>query len=403
VVAVDPERTRFGLEIEYALAQPGRGFLDFASASFDEFGRIVDRLPDHHDPDLTRGDLAIKWTRWYVEGDERFAADGTFVNCAAKGIETRTPIQPSIRAAIAAATEQTALLATAAAADDHYLVTTGYNPVRDAYRPDPPFNPWEEAMRAAHPEYAAPEVYMLSYGPDINLSNPGWTDDDVIDIARKLTYYSAALASFSLNAPFAGGVRFDGYSARVHARAGRRPAARAFVAPECVPSPPDGGPAPDAASRLDAASRPNGGLGSNGGPRNDGDRGIPLPPFVVAARIPAERGRIEFKAFDPVPLPNYAGLLALVAGVALDARLMGRADQVDVAAHHDVARYGFDEADGRAAAADVLAAARDAVPPAWTRLLDPLVMALAGRRTPAHDAIDRHRHTGDLFPPGPIG
>jgi hypothetical protein len=369
--SADAEETRFGLEIEYALAHPARGFMDFANSSFSDFGRIVERLPDDHDPDLTRGDLAIKWTRWYVEGDERFDDDGRFLDCAPKGIETRTPIQPDIDAALAAAGDQTDRLAAAAARDGAYLVTIGYNPIRDGYHPTPPFNRWELAMRAAHPEYAAPEVYMLSYGPDVNLSNPGWDDAAIVDIARKLTYYSAAMVAFSLNAPFAGGRRVEGYSARIVARAGRRPAARAFVAPGEV-----------------AAYRPDGGGGV---------------PFVTAARIPAERGRIEFKAFDPVPLPDYGALLALVAGVALDTRLAGRADTVDARAQRRVARAGFTDAGVRDASAEVLWAAREALPASWAKRLDPLEEALAARRTPADALIERHAATGELLPAPPAG
>jgi hypothetical protein len=68
----------------------------------------VDRLPDHGDPDLARGDLAVKVTRWYVEGDERFDLDGAFLGCVPKGLETRTPFRPSIGAAVAQLAEQTA-------------------------------------------------------------------------------------------------------------------------------------------------------------------------------------------------------------------------------------------------------------------------------------------------------
>lgn len=66
-----PARLCFGIEAEFALVHGERGFCDFSSLSFAEAQRIVDRLPDHADPDLTRGDLAVKVTRWYVQGDER--------------------------------------------------------------------------------------------------------------------------------------------------------------------------------------------------------------------------------------------------------------------------------------------------------------------------------------------
>src|ERR1700761_1080539 len=100
-MAGDPARLRFGIEAEFALVHRDRGFCDFTSLTYAEAQRIVDRLPDHGDPDLTRGDLAVKLTRWYVEGDERFDDSGGFLDCIPKGLETRTPIRPSIDAAVA--------------------------------------------------------------------------------------------------------------------------------------------------------------------------------------------------------------------------------------------------------------------------------------------------------------
>ena len=74
----DLGRLRFGIEAEFALVHRERGFCDFTNLGFAEAQRVVDRLPDFGDADLTRGDLAVKLTRWYVEGDERFGPDGTF-------------------------------------------------------------------------------------------------------------------------------------------------------------------------------------------------------------------------------------------------------------------------------------------------------------------------------------
>jgi hypothetical protein len=358
---VDPARLRFGLEAEFALVHDDRGFCDFSSLSFAEAQRIVDRLPDHGDPDLTRGDLAVKVTRWYVEGDERFDPGGAFTGCVPKGLETRTPVRPSIGSAVAQLAEQTGQLAAAARVDGFRLAAVGRNPWRD-YRPDPPYNDWERAMHARKPEYAAPEAYMVGYGPDLNLSHPDWPPERVLDVGRKLTALSPALVPFSFSSPFAGG-QVVALSTRTLIRAPVRPSARAFL--------------PDAA-----------GAG----------------PVAVPARIPAEVGRIEFKAFDALPTPAlYGPLLALLAGLALDESIEARADRPDPVAHARAARAGFDDPDVRAAAGRIVAAADRAL--AGTLgggLLEPLRTMLERRRTPAHDLIDQFRRTGEIPLPSPV-
>jgi Glutamate-cysteine ligase family 2(GCS2) len=348
----DPAQLRCGIEAEYGLAHPERGLLDFVNSSFPEFQRVVDRLPDHGDADLTRGDLAIKYTRWYVEGDERFAPDGRFLRCVPKGVETRTPVRVGIEATAAALVEQTRALMVAAAADGCRLVAIGHNPWRGPYRPDPPYLATEAALHAEHPEYAAPDVYMRTYGPDFNLSHPAWDDAATVDIGRKLCAYAPEMAAFSANAPFAAGRRWPGYSARIHARAGRRPAVRLFLA--------------------DPAVAPAG--------------------LARPARIPAERGRVEFKAFDALPeLAAYPALLALVAGVALAPELPARADTADPRRLRLAAIRAFDDPDLRADATGVLSAATGAlVGTRWVDLLGPLWEAVGTGTTPAHSLIAAH-------------
>jgi Glutamate-cysteine ligase family 2(GCS2) len=275
-----------------------------------------------------------------------------------KGRETRTPIRPSVEAAVRQLDRQTAELAGAAAAEAFRLAAIGRNPWRD-YRPDPPYNAWERELHERRPEYAAPEAYMVGYGPDLNLSHPDWEPHRVLDVARKLTALSPMLVPFSFSSPFAGG-RPVALSARTLVRAPVRPSARAFL----------------------PAAR---------------------PPVGVAARIPAELGRIEFKAFDAVAdTALYRPLLALVTGLALDRTLPDRADRPDPAAHARAARAGFDDAAVRDGAGRILDAAERAL--AGTLgggVLEPLRRMLDRRRTPAHDLIDTFRRTGSIPLPEP--
>ena len=111
-----------------------------------------------------------------------------------------------------------------------------------------------------------------------------------MDVGRKLTHYSPWLVPLSFSSPFRDGTAWGGLSARTEIRTGARPAVLVF---------------------LDADQ-----------PQVDAD-----PSLTQVARIPAEVGRIEFKAFDACPDPAlYGELLSLLTGLVLDRTLPGRRD-----------------------------------------------------------------------------
>jgi hypothetical protein len=94
-------------------------------------------------------------------------------------------------------------------------------------------------------------------------------------------------------------------SARTHLRTGARPAALAFLGPDAPQIPSD-------------------------------------PSLTQPARLPAEIGRLEFKAFDAIgDLALYGELLSLLTGLVLDDTLPGRATTPDAAAHRHVATVGL--------------------------------------------------------------
>lgn len=284
---------RWGIEAEFGLVDDAGRLVDFTHPRAGELQRVVDDLPDHADPDLTRGDLAIKWTRWYVEGDERFADDGTFLRCVPKGIEARTPICDGIGAALASLGGLVEQLAEASARRGMRLTALGHNPVHSTYRAEPAFNAWELRMRAEHEEYDAPEVYMCTYGPDVNLSDPGWDGCAGFEVAARLAGWAPEIVAFSLNSPFVDGRPYGGLSYRTAVRSGQRPTVRIFV------------PEDEVAGRRAQA-----------GP------GLSVRP----ARIGPERGRIEFKALDAFAgLARFGAYAALIGGLARSAEAPGPA------------------------------------------------------------------------------
>jgi gamma-glutamyl:cysteine ligase YbdK (ATP-grasp superfamily) len=128
---------------------------------------------------------------------------------------------------------------------------------------------------------------------------------ELVDVGRKLTAYSPWLVPLSFSSPFRDGGPWGGLSARTHVRTGARPAVLVFLGPQDEQLPSD-------------------------------------PSLTQPARLPAEIGRIEFKAFDSCPDPRlYAELLSLLTGLVLDESLPERRTVPDGPVHRRVAVEGL--------------------------------------------------------------
>ena len=89
-----PMKFQFGIEHEVAFLRPDSSFADFSNTTYEEFSQMIDLLPEYDgDGDSLRfGDVGIRRKRWYIEGIERFDAQGRMVKCIPKGIEIRTKL-----------------------------------------------------------------------------------------------------------------------------------------------------------------------------------------------------------------------------------------------------------------------------------------------------------------------
>jgi len=318
---------RYGIEHECAMLRSDGSFADFTAVSFEELQAVVDALPeDPADyPDLRIGDQGIKRKRWYVEGFERFDEHGGLVRCDPKGIEVRTRIHASIEAAAGALGDDLALLDAEAARAGLATTTIAFNPLRSHYRIDPPLNGWERSHRTGSPEERTAHLHMTTYGPDLNLSCADLDAAALVDVGRKLTHYSPWLVPLSFSSPFRDGGPWGGLSARTSVRTGARPAVLVFLGPD--------------------------------------DEQVPADPSLTQpARLPAEVGRIEFKAFDACPDPAlYAELLSLLTGLVLDDTLPGRRTTPDGPLHRRVAGPGLADPDVHAGTGALLDAATAAL------------------------------------------
>jgi Glutamate-cysteine ligase family 2(GCS2) len=318
---------RYGIEHECALVHVDGRFADYTNTTFDELQAVVDALPeDPADyPQLRVGDQGIKRKRWYVEGYERFDADGALVRCDPKGLEVRTRIHDSIEAAVDALRADLQALDAALAPTGLRTTAIGFNPVRSEYRIEPPLNAWERAHRLGSPEERTAHLHMSTYGPDLNLSCADLDETALVDAGRKLTHYSPWLVPLSFSSPFRDGAPWGGLSARTAVRTGVRPAALVFLAGK--------------EGQLDAD-----------------------PSLTQVARLPAEVGRIEFKAFDACPDPElYGELLSLLTGLVLDETLPGRRTTPDADLHRHVARVGLADDEVHAGTGELLDAAEQAL------------------------------------------
>ncbi|MDZ7958131.1 MAG: glutamate--cysteine ligase [Aulosira sp. DedQUE10] len=353
----------FGIEHEVAFLNQAGKFADFSQTKYAEFNQIVERLPTYPDDysQLRVGDAGIKKKRWYIEGFERFADSDKVIDCLPKGIEIRTTIHTNIQGAINELTESFYLLRETSANYGFSPVLTSFNPYKTIFEPNPPLNDYEIQQLQAYPDEHTANIYMVTYGPDLNISVADLSVEKLIDIGRKLTYYSPYIVPFSYSAPFYNGNLWEGLSVRTFVRTGKRPATLVFV---------------EKAEQLIAS----------------------VPSLTKVARIPAEIGRIEFKAFDSCDnFSLYAALLALLKGLVLDESLPGRATIPDGNLHQISAKQGFKHEDIFINASKVLQAAEAALKDDTDiDFLTPLKIILEKGETKAQEFIKEYQRLSSI-------
>lgn len=354
---------RFGIEHEVAFLTRAGQFVDFLSTSFATLQKVIDELPQYpgDEASLRIGDAGIRVKRWYIEGFERLSEHGELLDCLPKGIEIRTTLHDSISGAVAELQTSFGLLARVAAQHGLIPVLTSHHPYQTSFIPDPPLNHYEQQLLQLSPEDASALRSMVTYGPDLNFLLDGCSVKELIDLGRKLTYYSPFIIPWSFSSPFYAGRLWEGFSARTFHRTGIRPAVQVFLA------------------------QPTDLLSSD-------------PSLTKLARVPTEVGRIEFKACDScADFALYAAFLALLKGLVLDETLPGRATVPDRDLHQLAAQAGFVHPDVLAGTHAVLQAATEALSgDPDIHLLEPLADLLHQQMTPAHKLIQVFRETGSI-------
>jgi hypothetical protein len=353
----------FGIEHEVAFLNDQGKFADFHNTKFADFQQIVDKLPIYSTdyPQLRVGDAGIKKKRWYIEGFERFSDSEEVIDCVAKGIEIRTTIHSTIQGAIDELTASFVVLSDVAANFGFSPVLASFNPYTCVFEPQPPLNDFEIRQLQAYPDEQTAHIYMVSYGPDLNISLANLSTEKLIDTGKKLTYYSPYIIPFSYSSPFYNGDLWTGLSVRTFIRTGKRSATLVFVekTEELIKS---------------------------------------VPSLTKVARIPSEVGRIEFKACDSCDnFAIYAGLLALLKGLILDETLPGRAIIPDANLHQISAKLGFENEEVFANSQKLLQVAEIALQDdPDMELLTPLKLILSDKKTKSHELIKLLQNSGSI-------
>ncbi len=361
---------RCGIEFEYLIVdsggpEPGR-VRDFSNLAYEEIRPLLEDKPGRDDATLATGDLGIRSGYWYLEGDERFHDDGSFRTLVVKGVEIRTPPAPDVDRAIRSLVGIESQLAAVLARHGLGLAIAGFNPIRPRYDFDPPLNAWEVAERQRDRSYDGTHISTLSYGPDINLSLPGWSAEHSLDAARKLNAYAPYIVPFSFSSPFYAGILWDGLSKRTYERAAFRPAVKLYLAPE-----------------MSADGAAHSGL-------------------IHPARLPGEVGRIEFKAFDAIPSVDVlTACCHLLEGICLATDLTQRSETPDLDLYRRAALAGFADEAIAEGALEVLGKAQRALRRAGdfraAQSLESLEASRDQKTTPAHDLLGRYFRHGDLY------
>jgi hypothetical protein len=293
---------KIGIEFEYLLLGNNGQILDFTNINSTELITIINESRvNHQSSELNSGDLGIKDGFWYLEGDERFDEKGNFVDLKIKGIEIRTPVCTSVNSAVSTLLKLETELSEYINKFGYNLSIAGFNPITAKYEFLPKLNLWEKQMREKYKEYDYAQISNLSYGPDINLSSLNWSEQDSLEIAKKLNYYSPFMVPFSFSSPFYSGKTWRGLSKRTYERTWRRPAVKLYTSKK------------------------------------------PTSPLEWQTKNSSEVGRIEYKAFDAILSGSLLrALCSLVLGVALS-NLPGRSENPSKKMHQTSAVLGFQD------------------------------------------------------------
>lgn len=320
------EKFLFGIEHEIPLVK--NKFLDYKNLSLDSLTKVIQKFPVYHNDysQLRIGDLGIKVKRAYIEGLEVFDENGYLIKQFPKGIELRTKTYDNVEELTNQLYNDFQFIRVELKKFKISPTFISFNPYRDKVRINIKLHHYERKLRRFDRGRKTAPFTLLTFGPDINISCSDLNDNDVLEIVKKLNFYTPFIIPFSFSSPFYKGKLWGGQSIRCYLRLKLRPAVLGFITNKNL---------------LEKFKK------------------IWL---LEEARITSEKGKIEFKAIDTIQdLKIYKGLLILLKGIILDSKLTGKSLVPDKKLIYLSSFYGFGNKLIKEGAEELIARAKESV------------------------------------------
>lgn len=299
----------FGIEHEIPLINTKGKFLDYRNLKFETLNKVIQKFPLYQNdyPLLRIGDLGLKLKRLYIEGLEIFDSNGYLIKQHPKGLELRTKSFNNIEELFKNFLNDFNIAKKELIKFNLKPTFLSFNPYLKKINIKINLNKYEKKLRKEDSGRITAPFTLLTFGPDLNISNKELSQKEILNIVLKLNYYAPFIIPFTFSSPFYNGKLWGGYSIRTYFRSKLRPSAIGFVKDD----------------KLIAKYKNKWILNKN--------------------RINLESGRIEFKAVDNIwDINIYKGLLILIKGLILENKLKNKSENSDFKLMELSAQYGFD-------------------------------------------------------------
>jgi len=214
---------KMGVEHEFVFKDDRGTYLDFETAEYSIFQKIINEFPyfENDDTFFDCKSLEQKPKRCYIEGFERYDINGKLIETVPKGLEIRTLPHTNIDTVIKDFTNSYTCLMRSAEKFGFSPLLTSIHPFKSSVHFKKPLNRAEIALRTDEELTIATDA-LLWHGIHINVSISSASKEQMTDLLQKVNYYAPYIIPFSFSSPFHDGKVFDGLSYRTYRKAKTR-------------------------------------------------------------------------------------------------------------------------------------------------------------------------------------
>ena len=211
---------KIGIEQEFVFKDRSNQYLDIENTDYSLFEKIVDAFPAFAGDDAVFECKSLEQypKRCYVEGFECHGPDKKPYTTLPKALEIRTLPHPTVEAAVEEFQSSYTRAMRLAKSNGLSPVLTSRHPFKTLVSTKQQHDPIESAVRTEQ-ELALAFGSIMTHGLQINISMSGHSQEQMMDLVRKVNHYLPAMVPLSFSSPFIGGRAFEGLSSRGHFRA----------------------------------------------------------------------------------------------------------------------------------------------------------------------------------------